>query len=60
MKASVINTPLNDDKFILKFLLGKTYLRLEIVDTGGNFSLRNTSFMQNTEFFGLLHQKHML
>ena len=53
MGASVIHISLRDIQFICKlFLWEGTYLKLEIVLNGEKYSSRNTSRMQNIEFFG--------
>ena len=57
MDASVVYTPLHDDRFISKLFLGGggrevTYLRLEIVHKGEKYPLINTSRMQKIEIVG--------
>ena len=53
MEGSVINNPLKDNKFPLKFFRWEgNYLKLVIVHTGEKCSLRNSLRMQNTELVG--------
>ena len=52
MEAIVIYTPLHDKKFILKFFFKGTSLKFETVHKDEQYSLKNTSRMQNNEFDG--------
>ena len=52
MEASVIDTPINDNNFLLKLFWEGMYLKFEIVHKSEKYSLRNTSRKQNIEFVG--------
>ena len=52
MQASVIFTPLHDNNFLLNFFGDQTNLKFEIGHKVEEYSLRNTSRIQNNEFVG--------
>ena len=60
MEPGVINTPLHDNKFLLKLFCEGSYLTLEFVYKGEKYSLRNTSRIKNIETVGYLQHNHNL